>query len=189
MEDAKLRDEYGRDLFGQSLLLSRRLVERGARFVTVAWDMTVRGDDTTSWDSHRQLTRVMRDHLLPGLDRSLPAFMLDMKQRGLLEDTLVMVAGEIGRTPKFQNRGSEDGRDHWSYCFPALFAGAGVQGGAIYGESDAHAAYPIADPVAPVDIAATIYERLGISPDLRIPDAQGRPVPIADGGRVLKEIL
>ena len=115
--------------------------------------------------------------------------MLDMKQRGLLDDTLVMVAGEIGRTPRFLNRGSEDGRDHWSYCFPALFAGAGVQGGAIYGESDAHAAYPIADPVAPVDIAATIYERLGISPELRIPDAQGRPVPIADGGRVLKEIL
>ena len=189
LEDAKLRDEYGRDLFGQSLLLSRRLVERGARFVTVAWDMTVRGDDTTSWDSHRELTRVMRNHLLPGLDRSLPAFMLDMKQRGLLDDTLVMVAGEIGRTPRFLNRGSEDGRDHWSYCFPALFAGAGVQGGAIYGESDAHAAYPIADPVAPVDIAATIYERLGISPELRIPDAQGRPVPIADGGRVLKEIL
>ena len=100
--------------------MSRRLVEAGARYVTVGWDMAVRGDDTTSWDSHRELTRINRDYLLPGLDRSLPPFLLDLEERGMLEDTLVLVCGEIGRTPRFLNRGSADGRDHWSYCFPAL---------------------------------------------------------------------
>ena len=188
-EPDALRDKYGRSLFGQSLLMSRRLVEAGARFVSVGWDMAVRGDDTTSWDSHRQLTRVMGDHLLPGLDRSLPPFLLDLEERGMLEDTLVIVCGEIGRTPKFLNRGSADGRDHWSYCFPALMAGAGIQSGAIFGESDKHAAYPIEDAVSPADIAATIYNRMGIPLETRLPGPQGRPVPIAEGGRILHEIL
>ncbi|MFP6753872.1 MAG: DUF1501 domain-containing protein, partial [Pirellulaceae bacterium] len=188
-EPAALRDRYGRDLFGQSLLMGRRMVEAGARFVTVAWDMAVRGDDTTSWDSHRSLTRIMKDHLLPGLDRSLPALLEDLQDRGLLDETLVLVAGEMGRTPKFQNRGTEDGRDHWTYCFPALLAGAGVQGGITYGTSDSHAAEPASDPVSPADLAATIYQSLGISPQLRIPDAQGRPVPLVDDGQPLESIF
>ncbi len=188
-ESDELRDKYGRSLFGQSLLMSRRLVEAGARFVSVGWDMAVRGDDTTSWDSHRELTRVMRDHLLPGLDRSLPPFLQDLETRGMLDDTLVVVCGEIGRTPRFINRGSADGRDHWSYCFPALMTGAGIQQGAIYGESDKHAAYPLSDAVSPADIAATIYDRLGISPEARLPGPQDRPVPIAEGGRVIQGIL
>ena len=188
-EPARLRDRYGRDLFGQSLLMSRRMVEAGARFVTVAWDMAVRGDDTTSWDSHRSLTRIMKDHLLPGLDRSLPVLLEDLDDRGLLDETLVFVAGEMGRTPKFLNRGAEDGRDHWTYCFPALFAGAGVQGGITYGESDSDAARPASDPVSPADLAATIYQALGISPHLRIPDAQGRPVALVENGQPLDAIF
>jgi hypothetical protein len=188
-EQDGLRDRYGRDLFGQSMLMSRRLVEAGARFVTVGWDMAIRGDDTSSWDSHRSLTRVMKDHLLPGLDRSLPVLLDDLADRGMLDETLVLVAGEIGRTPRFLNRGTEDGRDHWSFCFPALFAGAGVRGGITYGESDSHGGYPVSDPVSPADLAATIYESLGISPERRIPDAEGRPVPLVEGGHALNHLF
>lgn len=188
-EPNALRDRYGRNLFGQSLLMGRRLIEAGSRFVTVAWDMAVRGDDTTSWDSHRSLTRVMQNHLLPGLDRGLPALLDDMHDRGLLDETLVFVAGEMGRTPKFQNRGSEDGRDHWTYCFPCLFAGAGVRGGVTYGTSDKHAAYPQTHPVSPADLAATIFESLGISPELRIPNASGQPVPLVDNGTALSALF
>jgi len=104
-------------------------------------------------------------------------------------DTLVVVMGEMGRTPKFQNRGSQDGRDHWSYCFPCLFAGAGARGGALYGESDEHAAYPANDPVSPGDLAATIYSALGISPDLRIPNALGQPVPLVASGKPLDAVF
>lgn len=188
-EPDALRDRYGRNLFGQSLLMGRRLIEAGSRFVTVAWDMAVRGDDTTSWDSHRELTRINRDHLLPGLDRGLPALLDDMRDSGLLDETLVFVAGEIGRTPRFLNRGSEDGRDHWSYCFPALFSGAGIRGGTLYGESDKHAAYPVTRPVSPADLAATIYESLGISPELRIPNAEGQPVPLVEDGKPLSQLF
>jgi hypothetical protein len=188
-EKAELRDRYGRNLFGQSLLMGRRMVEAGARFVTVAWDLAVRGDVCGSWDMHSCLQRVMKDHLLPGLDLGFSALLDDLADRGLLDETLVFVAGEMGRTPKFQNRGTQDGRDHWTYCFPCLFAGAGVRGGITYGESDKDAAYPIAHSVSPADLASTIYESLGISPDLRIPDAQGRPVPLVEDGRALREIF
>ena len=188
-EPDKLRDTYGRNLFGQSLVMARRLIESGARFVTVGWDMTVRGDDTTSWDSHRELTRINRDHLLPGLDVGLSALLDDMGQTGLLDEVLVITGGEMGRTPKFENRGSQDGRDHWSYCFPMLLAGAGVQGGLIHGGSDKHSAYPAELPVTPADLAATGYHSLGIPPDTRIPDAQARPTPLVDKGRPLTRLF
>ena len=188
-EPDTLRDRFGRNLFGQSMLMSRRMVEAGARFVTVAWDLAVRGDVCGSWDMHSCLERVMKDHLLPGLDYGLSALLDDLQDRGLLDETLVFVAGEMGRTPKFQNRGAEDGRDHWTYCFPCLFAGAGTRGGTIFGETDADAAYPVADPVSPGDLAATIYESLGISPDIRIPDAQRRPVPLVAEGKPLSHLF
>ena len=188
-EKPQLREQYGRNLFGQSLLMGRRMIEAGARFVTVAWDLAVRGDVCGSWDMHSCLERVMKGHLLPGLDHGLSALLDDLRDRGLLDETLVFVAGEMGRTPKFQNRGAQDGRDHWTYCFPCLFAGAGARGGSTYGESDKDAAYPVSHPVSPADLAATIYERLGISPDLRIPDAQGRPVPLVEDGHALRGIF
>ena len=118
------------------MLMGRRMIEAGARFVTVAWDLAVRGDVCGSWDMHSCLERVMKDHLLPGLDLGLSALLDDLQDRGLLDETLVFVAGEMGRTPRFENRGAQDGRDHWSYCFPCLFAGAGIRGGSLYGESD-----------------------------------------------------
>ncbi|MEX0744397.1 MAG: DUF1501 domain-containing protein [Phycisphaeraceae bacterium] len=187
-EKPKLRDRYGRNLFGQSLLMGRRMIEAGARFVTVAWDLAVRGDVCGSWDMHSCLERVMKNHLLPGLDVGFSALLDDMHSRGLLDETLVFVAGEMGRTPTFQNRGQQDGRDHWSYCFPCLLSGAGIRGGITYGQSDKDAAYPVSHPVSPADLAATIYYALGISPDLRIPDPQGRPVPIVEGGEPISEL-
>lgn len=188
-EAPALRDRYGRNLFGQSLLMGRRMIEAGARFVTVAWDLAVRGDTCGGWDMHACLERVMRDQLLPGFDLAFSALLEDLQARGLLDETLVFAAGEMGRTPTFQNRGAQDGRDHWSYCFPCLFAGAGVRGGTVYGASDKDAAFPVSQPVSPADLAATIYEALGISPDLRIPDAQGRPVPLVENGQPLTALF
>ncbi|MFO1096109.1 MAG: DUF1501 domain-containing protein [Planctomycetaceae bacterium] len=158
-EADSLRDRYGRNLFGQSLLMGRRMIEAGARFVTVAWDLAVRGDVCGSWDMHGCLTDVMRNHLLPGLDHGFSALLDDMQDRGLLEETLVLAVGEMGRTPSFKNRGNSDGRDHWSYCFPALLAGAGIRGGTLYGESDKDAAYPVTLPVSPADRGPRSFPR------------------------------
>lgn len=182
-EPASLRDRYGRHLFGQSLMVGRRMVEAGSRFVTVIWDMP--DGAPSGWDSHDGMTTSLRDHLLPGLDQSLSALLEDMSDRGLLEETLVVCVGEMGRTPKFENRGSADGRDHWGFCFPALLAGAGVQGGTLYGRSDDMAAYPLDHPVSPADLSATIFDSLGIDPHATITDREGRPVPLVDGGEVV----
>lgn len=189
-EPARLRDQYGRNLFGQSLLMGRRLIEAGARFVTVAWDLAVRGDNMGSWDMHAGLERVMKDHLLPGLDWGLSALLDDLQARGLLDETLVIAVGEMGRTPRFENRGQQDGRDHWSYCFPCVLAGAGVRGGIAYGRSDNDAAWPVDRPVSPEDLACTIYHALGIDPLAQLlQDRQGRPVALVDGGETLTELF
>lgn len=188
-EADQLRGRYGRNLFGQSLLMGRRMLEAGARFVTVLWDLPVRGDNQGGWDMHEGLQRVMRDHLLPGLDQGLSALLADLSERGLLDETLVVCVGEMGRTPRFQNRGNEDGRDHWSYCFPCLVAGAGIQGGTTFGSSDKDAAFPHERPVSPADLAATVFDALGIDPETVIEDKQGRPVALVEGGRSLRELI
>jgi hypothetical protein len=188
-EPDALRDRYGRNLWGQSVLLGRRLIEAGARFVTVAWDLAVRGDVMGSWDMHAGLTTMMKKHFLPGLDVSLTALLEDLESRGLLDETLVVAVGEMGRTPKFENRGQSDGRDHWSYCFPCVLAGAGIRGGVVYGKSDKDAAWPIERPVTCEDLACTIYEALGIDPHAFIPDKLGRPVSLIEGGRALTELF
>ncbi len=180
-EPASLRDRYGRHLFGQSALLGRRLIEAGARFVTVLWDCP----DGYSWDSHVHSDDVKK-HLLPGWDQTLSALLTDLDERGLLDETLIVCLGEMGRTPQGN---AHWGRNHWSYCFPAVLAGAGVRGGALYGRSDAHAAFPAAHPVSPEDLAATIFYALGIDLELRIPDAIGRPVPLVEHGRPLVELF
>jgi hypothetical protein len=180
-EPAAMRDRYGRHLFGQSTLLARRLVEAGTRFVTVAWD----APDGYGWDSHVTSNDV-RDHLIPGLDQTLSALLVDLDQRGLLDETLVVAVGEMGRTPKATG---DWGRNHWSTLFPAVLAGGGVHGGMVYGSTDKDAAYALDHPTSPEDLAATIFERLGIDPELRIADAQGRPVPLVDNGRVIRDIL
>ena len=183
-EPAALRDRYGRHLFGQSLLVGRRMVEAGSRFVTVVWDMP--DGAPSGWDSHEGMTASLRDHLLPGLDQSVSALLEDLHDRGILDETLVVCVGEMGRTPKFENRGSADGRDHWGYCFPALLAGAGINGGVLYGRSDRIAGHPLDHPVSPADLSATIFDSLGIDPHATIQDKEGRPVPLVDRGQVVR---
>lgn len=181
-ESAALRDRYGRHLFGQSALMGRRMLEAGARFVTVLWDCP----DGYSWDSHLTSDDVGK-YLLPGLDQTLSALLEDMSARGLLDETLVVCVGEMGRTPKPDT--PKWGRGHWSYCFPAVLAGAGIRGGALYGRSDKDAAWPVDQPVSPAALAATIFHALGISPDTRIHDAFGRPIPVLEGGQPLVELF
>lgn len=180
-ESAALRDTYGRHLFGQSVLMGRRMIEAGCRFVSVIWD----APDGYSWDSH-QHSNDLRDHLLPKFDQSFSALITDMEDRGLLDDTLVVAVGEMGRTPKAS---AAWGRGHWSFCFPCVLAGAGIRGGITHGASDKDAAYPIECPVSPEDLAATIYSSLGLSHELQIPDAQGRPVSLLESGRPLEELF
>ncbi len=181
-ESAATRDRYGRHLFGQSALLGRRLIEAGARFVTVQWE----APDGYSWDSHIHSHDVEKQ-LSPRLDQTYAALLDDMHTRGLLDETLVLLVSEIGRTPM----GTPTwGRGHWSYTFPAVLAGAGIQGGTTYGRSDKDAAYPADHPVSPEDLAATLFAALGIDPHQRITDHQGRPVPLADeSGRPLRELF
>ena len=180
-EKDSLRDQYGRHLFGQSVLMGRRMVETGCRFVTVIWD----APDGYSWDSH-QHSNDLRDHLIPKFDQSFAALITDMDDRGLLDDTLVVAVGEMGRTPQ---PNSAWGRGHWSFCFPAVLAGAGIRGGITYGRSDKDAAWPADHPTSPEDLAATIFQSLGIDPHIQLPDRQGRPVSILEGGQPLRSLF
>ena len=180
-EPSTLRDTYGRHLYGQSCLMARRLVEAGVRFVTVHYDSV----DGYSWDSHRS-SHHLQNHLIPTFDQAYAALISDLDQRGLLDETLVVAIGEMGRTPKANDKW---GRGHWSTLFPAVLAGAGVRGGIVYGETDKHAEYPIDNPVSPEDLAATIYQSLGVDPEIRLPDQQGRPVHIVQGGSPIDAIF
>jgi hypothetical protein len=180
-EPAGLRDGYGRHLFGQATLMARRLVEAGVRFVTVHWETV----DGYSWDSHVGSHDVEK-HLIPGLDQALAALVSDLDDRGLLDETLVVALGEMGRTP---SANATWGRGHWSTLFPVVLAGAGIRGGTVHGTTDKHAAYATSPPTSPEDLAATIYHALGIDPETRVPHPTGRPVPIVEGGRPLVELF
>lgn len=173
-EPAAVRDRYGRHLFGQSCLMARRLVEAGVRFVTVHYDCV----DGYSWDSHLHSDDVKK-HLLPTFDQAYAALIRDLDERGLLDETLVVATGEMGRTPRAN---AKWGRDHWSTLFPAVLAGGQVVGGRVYGKSDKDAAFPLENMVSPEDLAATIYYALGIDHELRVADAENRPVPIVQNG-------
>jgi len=175
-EQPALRDRYGRNILGQSMLLARRLVESGVRFVTV-FDRDRNAQDV-NWDSHALVFPRHRDHLLPPADRGFSALIEDLEARGLLESTLVVALGEFGRTPRI-NPGA--GRDHWPDCFTVLMAGGGVKGGVAYGSSDRIGAYPEIDPVTPGDLAATLFDRFGLGPETEVHDLTGRPWRIADG--------
>jgi hypothetical protein len=184
-ESPKTRERYGRHIFGQSTLLARRLVEAGTRLVAVNW---VRHDDGAGgqgWDTHSKHLSWTRDELLPPTDRAVSALLADLSERGLLEETLVILTGEFGRTPKFN---ADGGRDHWPNVFSALVAGGGFRGGQVYGASTADGAYVAADPVSPGDLAATMYHCLGVSPRTEIHDQQDRPFPVAEG-EVLHRML
>jgi hypothetical protein len=179
--DPRLRDQYDRTLFGSSALIARRLVEAGVRFVNVTWDYP--GDN--SWDTHAANFVWLRG-ALPSLDATASALLADLDDRGLLDETLVVLMSDMGRTPQVN---PSAGRDHWTYCYTVLFAGAGIRGGTVCGASDAHAAYVKDRPVSTGDICATIYRCLGIDPDMPVYDRGGRPVAVAHGGRPIQEIL
>jgi hypothetical protein len=187
-EDPRLVDRYGRTLFGQSTLIGRRLVEAGVRFVNVTWDLFWDRIkiDYDCWDTHTKNFAILRENKLPYLDQTFTALLEDMEGRGLLDETLVVIMSEMGRTPKVNGSA---GRDHWTFCYSVLFAGAGIQGGTVYGSSDSNAACVKDRPVSTSDICATIYHCLGIDPELALPDRTGRPIAIAHGGRPIHDIL
>jgi hypothetical protein len=178
--DPKLRDRYDRTLFGASALIGKQLVEAGVRFVNVTWDFP--GDN--SWDTHANNFGWLRG-ALPSLDATCSALLADLDDSGLLDETLVVLMSDMGRTPQIN---AAAGRDHWTYCYSVMFAGAGIRGGAVHGASDAHAAYVKDKPVSTSDICATIYQCLGIDPEMPVYD-NNRPVPVAHGGKPIREIL
>jgi hypothetical protein len=184
-EPAALRERYGRTTYGQGCLLARRLVEAGARFVTVYLSPSI-GGDTGGWDTHgfngKPMYPILKNYLLPLTDQVVPALLEDLDQRGLLDTTLVLWMGEFGRTPRINDL---VGRDHWPQCYTALLAGGGVQRAFVHGASDRTGAYPARDPVRPDDLAATLYHLLGIDPHAEVRDALNRPFPIAAGNPVM----
>jgi hypothetical protein len=178
LESPRTRERYGRHIFGQSTLLARRLVEAGVRLVHVNWVRHDNGPGLQGYDSHRDHLNWARDELLPPTDRAVGALIGDLAERGLLEQTLVMVIGEFGRTPRFNVNG---GRDHWPNCFSVMLAGGGLRGGQVVGASDRIGAYPTTPPVSPQDLIATLYDLLGIDPHATIYDLQRRPLALVEG--------
>lgn len=176
-EKPEMRDAYGRNTFGQSLLLSRRLVEAGVRFSTV----TLGG-----WDNHTNIFKALGDGMLPRFDQSFSAFIADMESRGLLKRTMVIVMGEFGRTPIVNK---DAGRDHYPRVFSMVLAGGGIKGGTVVGESDARGMEPTADPVRPEDLAATIYQCLGIDYTQSIASPEGVRITLSRGGSPIRKAL
>jgi hypothetical protein len=187
LEPRETRDLYGMTLFGQAALTARRLVEAGGRFVTVFWDEY--GLAGTGWDTHWDHFPRMKDELLPGLDRTFSGLLMDLERRGLLDETLVVLLSEHGRTPRIQSTVPGGGRDHWSRCYSVVLAGGGIARGRVIGRSDKIAGDPAERRVSPKDILATIYHLLGIDPASRLTDRQGRPMPIVPEAEVLAEAL
>jgi hypothetical protein len=175
-EDPKLRDRYGHNKLGQSVLLARRLVEAGVRFVTV-FDGQHNGQEA-NWDAHANVFGRLKDNLIPPADQAFAALIDDLSGRGLLDETLVIAMGEFGRTPKIN---ANAGRDHWPNCYSVVLAGGGVRGGITFGSSDKFGAYPDTDAVTPADLAATLFWRFGLDPAQEIRDLTGRPYKLADG--------
>ncbi len=175
-EDAKTRDRYGRNEAGQRMLMARRLVEAGVRLVTLTYG---------GWDMHTNITSSIRN-TMPSLDVALAVLIDDLSERGLLDETLVMVSTEFGRTPKIN---PDAGRDHWPKVFSIMLAGGGIKGGIIHGASDSTAAEPENDPVSPADLAATMYRLMGIVSDKELMAPGDRPIEIVDGGKLIEPLL
>ena len=180
-EPAAVRDLYGRNLWGSSLLTARRLVEAGSTFITIHWE----SKGKNHWDLHGNNFGMLRSHL-PQLDQMTSSLILDLEQRGLLESTLVVVMGEMGRTPRVN---AKAGRDHWPQCGFSLLFGGGTKQGVVLGKTDAQAAYPVDRPVSAGDMVATIYHQLGIDYSMTVDDLSGRPINISHGGEPVYEII
>ncbi|MBX7165237.1 MAG: DUF1501 domain-containing protein [Pirellulales bacterium] len=192
-EPAALRERYGLNAHGQSVLQARRLIEHGVPVVTVFWPSDGIKNVSVYWDTHSRNFIDLRERLMPVADQAFSALLDDLAERGLLDETLVVWTGEFGRTPKVGQRNSDagagrDGRDHWPGCFTSVLAGGGIRGGTVYGASDRMAAYPAADAVRPVDLVATAYHCLGISPELTVHDSLNRPLVVCPGAPI-RELL
>jgi hypothetical protein len=189
-EPPAVRDRYGRNEYGESFLLARRLIEAGVKVVSIAWmHIAKNGKAYNVWDNHGGTVplggitgyAMLKEHYcLPSLDRGLSTLIDDLSERGLLNRTLVVAAGEFGRTPKINK---DMGRDHWGMCQSAVLAGGGIRGGQVYGASDKIAAYPKDNPVSPEDFLATIYHAMGLEPEAEVPDREGRPHRIVENGK------
>lgn len=182
-EPAPVRDAYGRNIYGQSVLLARRLIEAGTRLVTVSWAP----DANATWDTHGGNFKKLKETLLPQFDAAFGSLMHDLKERGRLDRTLVVVSGDFGRTPKINN--NDGGRDHWNFCYSILLAGGGIPRGRVFGASDRTGAFPADRPVTPGDVLATMYRLLGIDHRQQIFDRTHRPHRIVPKGEVIAELL
>ena len=184
-ESTETRENYGRTTFGQSCLLARRLVEAGTRVVEVIWPK-VANSSNHSWDHHDGLTKRMKTQSGPMLDAGLSGLLVDLDDRGLLDETLVVAVGEFGRSPQrgvstSGNSNTADGRDHWPYCYTACLAGAGIRRGFVYGESDETASAPVSSPVHPCDLLATIYHAVGLNPRRMVYNHLNQPREMVKG--------
>jgi hypothetical protein len=182
-ETAAVRERYGRNIYGQSVLLARRLVEAGTRVVTMSWAP----DANATWDTHGGNFQKLKGSLLPQFDAACSSLIEDLSASGRLDRTLVAVLGDFGRTPKINN--NSGGRDHWNACYSIMLIGGGVKSGFVYGSSDRIGAQPAENPVSPGDIVATMYRLLGVDPKKQIYDALDRPHQLVPNGRVLQELI
>ena len=176
-EDPRIRDRYGRTTYGQSVLLARRLVEAGVRFVTVYYSPGIGG-----WDTHKDNFNILRNSRLPITDQTVSALIEDLDVRGLLDETMVVWTGEFGRSPTIN---ADAGRDHWPQCYTVLMAGGGLKRGFIHGASDASGAFPRDSPCTPDDVSATMFHCLGIDPATELKDQLDRPIPVSYGSAIL----
>ncbi|MBX7165858.1 MAG: DUF1501 domain-containing protein [Pirellulales bacterium] len=181
-EPDPVREAYGRNIYGQSVLLARRLIEAGTRLVCVSWAP----DANATWDTHGGNFQRLRDSLLPQLDAACGSLVVDLRDRGLLERTVVAVMGDFGRTPKIN---ASAGRDHWNYCYSVMMFGGGFRQGLIYGASDKIGAFPALDPITPGHLISTLYHALGIPPELELHDRLDRPHRLVPTGEVVPELL
>lgn len=181
-ETARVRESYGRNIYGQSVLLARRLIEGGTRVVTMSWAP----DANATWDTHGDNFNKLKNTLLPQFDAAASSLLAELADRGMLDRTLVAVLGDFGRTPRINNAA---GRDHWNACYSILLAGGGLKEGLVYGASDRTGSSPAERPVSPGDIIATLYHLLGVSPHTNIYDVLGRPHPLVPTGRVMEELI
>ena len=181
-EPVRIREAYGRNIYGQSVLLARRLIEAGTRVVTMSWAP----DANATWDTHGDNFNKLQNILLPQFDAAIGSLLSDLAERGMLERTLVAVLGDFGRTPRIN---AAAGRDHWNACYSILLAGGGIQEGLVYGASDRTGSTPADRPIAPADIIATLYHLLGVRPNTNIYDVLERPHPLVPGGRVMEELI
>lgn len=185
-EPRGVRERYGPTLFGQGVLAARRLIEHGVRLATVFWDEFK--DANTAWDTHIDQVPRLKDELLPGFDRAFSALVEDLEARGLLEETLVLVLSEHGRTPKL-NGARGGGREHWSGAYCGLLAGGGIRRGSLIGTTDRVAGFPKDSPVSPKDVLATVYHLLGVDLNTHLHDRENRPLALVPQGKVLPSLL